>query len=104
MTVTDPKDPEEDVPFTADFTSKLARLGASVTISSIISVSVTVVRGSGSSSGFLSGSAAISSDNKQVTQLMTGGSDGSDYKIRVRVLTSSNNKLVIAGVVPVRSK
>jgi hypothetical protein len=102
---TDVKDPAEVVPFTADFTYRLLAISNTETIASITSVTATVTHGvDGNPSAILSGAAVPSADNKKVIQLLTGGLDGVDYKVRVEVHTSSSKELVIVGVVPVRSK
>lgn len=102
---TDVKDPLEEVPFTANFTNCLAKISPTETISSVLSIAVTVVLGvDASPSSILLGSPEISADSKKVSHVITGGLDGVSYKIKTRVQTSSGKKIVIAGIVPVRSK
>jgi len=101
---TDIKDPLELVPYTADFTDRLAAIDVAETITSVTSVVATVYQGTDTApSAILSGGTTISG-SKKVVQLITGGLDGVDYKIKIDVLTSTGKQLVIAGIVPVRSK
>jgi hypothetical protein len=102
---TDSKDPEEVVPFTADFTRRLAQIDSTETIASITAVTVTTSYGGDSSpEAMKSGAAEIATGSKKVIQMITGGTDGNEYKIKVEVKTNTNKELVIAGIVPVRSK
>lgn len=94
----EPKDPGETFTLTFNFASDL---GDAETISSA-TVDVTVVRGSdGNPSALLSG--ADSNTTTTVSQKITGGSNDTDYKVKVTATTSASNIFVLAAIVPVRT-
>ena len=86
------KDPSEVKGYTFDFTPWLDDLG--VTISSVSSITPD------------SGITVLSSSNttKTVTSVMSGGTDGVDYKVKVAINTSNGYLLIGSLTIPVQSK
>jgi hypothetical protein len=96
-TITTFKDPLELIPVTFDFTPYLgvATIGTQT-------VTATVYQGTDATpSAVLSGSPTESAG--VVTQKMTGGTPGTDYKLACKATLSDNRVLVLGIVIPVRN-
>lgn len=93
----DPKDPEETLVVTFDFTKDL---DPGETISTPVTTVSVVVGTDPASASVLSGSptAAVG----VVTQTVTVGLDGCDYRLQCKVTTSASRVLVLAAILPVR--
>ena len=92
------KDPGETYPVA--FT--VSGLGATETITSA-TVACTVLLGTDATpSAVLSGAATI--NGATITQIVTGGISGVDYKLKLTLVTSGSRTLVRAMKLPVRTK
>jgi hypothetical protein len=91
LPIVEPKDPSEVKFYTMDWTLTL-NTGATISTSSW-----TV------ESGLTKDSDAIVSGNKKTTILVSGGTDGVDYKATNQITTSDGETLERTGLIPVRS-
>ncbi len=93
-----PKDPAETRTETFEFA---AYLGGE-TIGSADAVTCSVYRGTDASPGAVLNGASSTSGTK-VTQSVTLGVADVDYKLRSRITTNTGRKLVLPGILPVRT-
>lgn len=93
-----PKDPAETRTERFDFTLDLG----GETISTFDAVTATVVRGADPTPAALLNGAATQT-GAYVYQSVIGGVADADYKLRSRVTTNTGRKLVLVGILPVRT-